>query len=1031
MRLVDFAVRRHQFTIVVFLMLATLGVTSLFAVPKAEDPAFPSANFVAIAVYPGATPVDIEKLVVDPIETKLKALDDVKTLRTEITDGLAVTRVEFIAGVDVDKKRDDVLREITALKPTLPAALQSLEVQQFNSANVSVLQMALVSDAAPYHELELYADRLKKRFQAVQGVKEAKTFAIPAQEVRVELDLERLAALNLSPLQVVGALQSANVNIPGGTVDAGATRLSVKTSGDYASLEQIRETVVAGSAEGVVHLSDVARVSLRDGDPVHIARLNGHRCVFVTAAMKEGQDLFVLRPALLQEVELVRADLPAVITLDEVFDQSHNVRHRLAGFTRDFAIAIALVLITLLPLGFRASAVVMISIPLSLAMGLTMLRFAGYSINQLSIVGFVIALGLLVDDSIVVVENIARHLREGRRPIDAAIQGTQQIAVSVLGCTATLLFAFLPLLFLPGGAGQFIRSLPLAVVFTVASSLIVALTIIPFLASRMLKNEGHEGNKALVWLTHGIERSYRPILHRALNRPYVTIAVAALLFVGSLALLPSIGFSLFPKSGIPQFRITVHAKDGASLEETDRAARFAEGVLKTHPEVTRVATNVGEGNPMVYYNVSQQNPRASFAELVCTLDRFDPARSPQLFEAMRAELASYPGARIELREYEQGEPLDAPIAMRVIGEDFATLEKVSAQVAAAMRQTPGMREVDDPSRQRKIDLRVAIDRPRAEGLGVQMLDIDRSVRMGVSGLVVGAYHEPGFSETTRDINVTLPRRKAFSDLATLERIFVPASTGAQVPLSQVATVQLEGSQVAIRHWGKERSVTVTAQVMPGFNTDKVTTALLGRLDSVKPPPGYRIEIGGELESRKSSFGGMGAAVVIAIFGVFAVLVLEFKTFKSTLIVASVIPLGIIGGMLALFLTGNTLSFTASIGFIALIGIEVKNSILLVDFTNQLRTEGVSLDLAIERAGEARFLPILLTTLTALGGLLPIALENSALYSPLAWVIIGGLITSTILTRVVTPVVYKLLAPSIEPAVATLQANGYPAALAEA
>jgi multidrug efflux pump subunit AcrB len=1013
MRVVEVAVRRHQFTIVVFLMLATLGISSLMAIPKAEDPTFPSSNFIVVSIYPGATPTDLEKLVVDPLETKMKALDDVKTLRTEITDSLAVTRVEFFYGTDPDKKRDDVLREVTSLRPSLPAAVTSMDVQRWSPANVSVLQVALVSEATPYHELELYADRLKKRLESLPGVKEAKTWGIPPQEVRVELDLERLAALGIPPTQVAGALQSANVNIPGGTIDAGATRLSVKTSGDYASLDQIRDTVVAGSADGVIYLRDVAKVALGDGDPVHVTRYNGHRAVFVTAAMKEGEDIFSVERALKREVEQLRKGLPSVVSVEEVFDQSQNVEHRLSGFERDFAIAIALVLITLLPLGLRASMVVMISIPLSLAIGLTLLRFLGFSINQLSIVGFVIALGLLVDDSIVVVENIARHLREGRKPIDAAIEGTKQIAVSVIGCTATLLFAFLPLLFLPGGAGQFIRSLPVAVVVTVAASLLVALTIIPFLASRMLKPEGHEGNRVLVWLTHGIERSYRPILHRALARPWLTIGIAAALFFGALALVPRIGFSLFPKSGIPQFRITVRAKDGASLAETDRAARFAEDVLGRHREIIKVATNVGEGNPMVYYNVAQQNQRAGFAELFCTLTHFDPKQTPALFETLRSELNAYPGARIELREFEQGLPLDAPIAMRVIGEDFAELEKLSAEVEQVMRDTEGTRDVDDPAKQRKIDLRVAIDRERAGALGVQMLDLDRSVRLGVSGLVVGQYHEPGHSEETRDINLTLPRRRAFADLATLDRVWIPTTVGAQVPLSQVATIELEGSPIAIRHWGKERSVTVTAQVLPGYNTDRVTKAVLAKLDAIKIPPGYRLEAAGEIESRQESFGGMGAAIVIAIFGVFAVLVLEFQTFKSTLIVASVIPLGIIGGMLALFLTGNTLSFTASVGFIALIGIEVKNSILLVDFTNHLRKDGVALDLAIERAGEARFLPILLTTLTALGGLLPIALEGSALYSPLAWVIIGGLITSTVLTRVVTPVVYRLLAPEIE------------------
>ena len=1022
MRIVEWAVERYQLTIVVFLMLATLGVTSLYSIPKAEDPTFPFPTFAVVAIYPGATPLDIEKLVVDPIETKLKALDDVKSLRAEITDSLAVLRIDFTPGTDPDKKRDDVLREVSSLRSSLPSALQSVEVKQFNASNVSVMQVALVSESAPYHELETWAERLKKRLENTAGVKESSTWAIPAQEVRVALDLERLAALQLSPLQVVGAIQSTNVNIPGGVIDAGATRLSVKTSGDYASVEEIRATTVGGSQDGVIHLSDVATVTLGDGDPKHIARYNGRRAVFVSASMKDGQDLFAVRRALGFEVDAIRAELPPVILAQLVFDQSQNVRHRLSGFTRDFLIAIVLVLVTLLPLGLRASLVVMISIPLSLAIGLSLLRFAGFSINQLSIVGFVIALGLLVDDSIVVVENIARHLREGKSPVDAAIAGTKQIAVSVLGCTATLLFAFLPLLFLPGGPGQFIRSLPVAVVFTIAASLLVALTIIPFLASRMLKPEAHDGNRVLRWLTHGIERSYRPVLHRALARPILTLVAAFVVFAGSLALVPKIGFSLFPKAGIPQFRVTVQTKDGASIAETDRATRFAEEVLHRHHEVVSVAANVGEGNPMIYYNVSQQNQRANFGELFCALDHFDPKRSPLLFETIRAELRDYPAARLELRELEQGPPLDAPIAIRLIGDDFDELAVLASQIESVLRQTPGTRDVDNPSKQRKIDLRVAIDRARAGSLGVQLLDIDRSVRLGVAGLVVGGFHEPGVSNLTRDINVTLPRKRAFADLATLDRVFVPTTTGAQVPLSQVAQLELEGSPVAIRHWNKDRSVTVTAQVLPGFNTDRVTREALTQIDRLKPKAGYRIEPAGEIESRKESFGGMGAAVVIALFGVFAVLVLEFQTFKSTLIVASVIPLGIIGGMLALFLTGNTLSFTASVGFIALIGIEVKNSILLVDFTNQLRREGVELDLAIERAGEARFLPILLTTLTALGGLLPIALENSALYSPLAWVIIGGLITSTVLTRVVTPVVYKLLAPEIHP-----EGAGVPAA----
>jgi multidrug efflux pump subunit AcrB len=298
-------------------------------------------------------------------------------------------------------------------------------------------------------------------------------------------------------------------------------------------------------------------------------------------------------------------------------------------------------------------------------------------------------------------------------------------------------------------------------------------------------------------------------------------------------------------------------------------------------------------------------------------------------------------------------------------------------------------------------------------MGVPLGQIDRTVRLALAGLPVGSYREPGSDLDARPINVTLAR-EGFASPQALEQLRVASLGGAQVPLSQVASLQFALSPTRLSHYNKERSVTVTGFTRRGFNTDRVTQAVLTGLEAVKLPPGYRIVPAGEIESRQESFGGMGVAIIVALFGVLAILVLEFRTFRSTLIVASVIPLGVVGGIAALWLTGNTLSFTATIGFIALIGIEVKNSILLVDFTNQLREEGMGLDAAIEQAGQTRFLPILLTTATALGGLLPLALEDSPLYSPLAWVIIGGLLTSTVLTRVVTPVMYKLFAPGVEP-----------------
>lgn len=1013
-----FAVKRWQFTLVVFGMLLALGASSLVAIPKSEDPAFPLPFFIVVAVLPGASPTDLEELVVDPIEDEIETLDDLDRIQTQIRDGLAVINIEFEAGVDVPATEDDVRREIEALRPSLPAELVRLDVLSGNAANVNVIQVGLVSEDASYGELERLAETLETRLGTVSGVGDTDVVGVPEQEVRVELDLPRMRALGVSPGELVAAIQAESRNLPAGSLDAGARVLTVRSRGDYASVDAIRSTVIRASSGRVLHVSDVAEVLLGDAEAVHIVRINGRRGVSVVANQREGQNIFTVRRGLNAVLDDFEGTLPANVELVRTFDQAHNVEHRLSGFARDFGLAILLVLLTLLPLGVRASVVVMISIPLSIAVGLTMLFGAGYGINQLSIVGFVIALGLLVDDSVVVVENIARFLRMGHPPREAAVLATQQITLSVLGCTATLILAFVPLLALPGTAGEFIRSLPLAVVLTVAASLLVSLTIVPFLASRLLKPESEHGNivfRGMMWV---IEGSYRPVLDWALRSPKTALGVAALIFVLALGLVPRIGFSLFPLAGTPQFLVRVETAEGASLAETDRAVRFVEETLSHHPEIAWHIANVGHGNPQIFYNVQAQNERSNLGEVFVSLEDFDPETSPALYDRLRDELR-YPGARIRLIEFENGPPVEAPVAIRLLGDDVEALAEAAASVEAVMLDTPGTRDVLNPASDRRTDLTLVFDEARAEALGVDAGAFDRAVRLALGGIPAGSFRSEG-DDDARTIRVVLAREGEAvlgaaprPTLATLEDVMVPTRAGGGVPISAVATLALSPAPSTIRHYDGERSTTVSTFLTAGTNTDRTTEAVVSRVAQLSLPSGVRFTVGGEAESRARTFGGLGTAIIVAVFGILAVLVLEFRTFRGTLIVASVIPLGIIGGLIALYVTGNTLSFTAMIGFVALMGIEVKNSILLVDFTNQLRAEGLSVAEAIRKAGETRFVPILLTTLTAIGGLIPLAVEHSPLYSPLAWVILGGLVSSTLLARVVTPVMYALLPPEIE------------------
>jgi multidrug efflux pump subunit AcrB len=1013
MSFLEFPIKRYQFTLIAFAMLVALGVTSFMSIPRQEDPYFPLSIFAVSAVYPGAEPKDVEQLVVKPIEDRLSELDDVKKIESTSKDSVAIIRAEFHSNIDPDTKYDEVVREINALLPSLPQELTRMEIRKLNPGLVNIVQYALVSEDAPYRELEDHARELKDALKAVSGVRTSETWAYPQRELRVALDIPRMAELNISASRVLQALQSENTNIPGGAIDIGSRSFSVQTSGSYTSLDQVRDTVVASNQGRIVRVRDIAEVSWDAQQNEYLGRFNGKRAVFVTANQKDGFNIFEVRQRIAEVASRFEQQLPKRIKLERGFDQSVNVANRLNRLTTDFGIAIALVIVTLLPLGWRAASIVMISIPLSLAIGLSALHFMGFSLNQISIAGFVVALGLLVDDSIVVVENIARFLREGHSRSQAALLATRQIFQAIIGCTATLAFAFLPLMMLSGDSGKFIRVLPTAILVTIGASLLVALTIIPFLASRILNDkEDAHGNRALTWVTTNIHRFYQPLLHRALARPRLTvwgsIAACLVIIVGVGAL---IGFSLFPKADTPNFLITVETPDGSSLAATNRAVRFVEEKLSAMPdEVEWYFGNVGHGNPRMYYNLFPPESEANYGDVFVKLHSYDTRRTPLLFDKLREELKQYPNAKIHVKEFQNGPPITAPIAIRVVGPELDALHELARQVEKVIRETPGTRDVDNPVRLVRTNLKLNVDSQKAALLGVPTVEFDRAVRLSVSGIPAGKFKNSDGEQYDIVLRTPMSGR---ADFSTLDQVRVSTPAGETLPISQLAKVEFSTAPTKIDRFNRNRAVTINSEVQPGYNTDRVTQEILRRLDQMKWPRGYYYAPGGELESRAESFGGLQAASIVALLGIVAILVLEFGSFKSTLIVLSVVPFGIAGGIVMLALTGYDISFTAMIGFIALIGIETKNSILLVDFTNQLRQQGMPLDEAIEHAGEIRFLPILLTSATAIGGLLPLALQNAGMYSPLAWVIIGGLISSTLVARVVTPVMYKLIPPAIE------------------
>jgi multidrug efflux pump subunit AcrB len=1014
MRIVKFFVNNPQFSLLLFLFTLGVGLSALLTMPRGEDPPFGAPIFIVTAVYPGTSPADMEQLIADPLEDELYNIDDIDFIKTNISDGLMVMRIEFEYGVDVDNKNNEVIREVNRLRPELPANLALLDIERAASSDVVVLQAAITGRTASDQTLIDVAEELERRLERVPGTKWVRVQAEPEQEIRVHLDLERMTNYGIGFDRVLATMESNNRNIPGGSIDLGARRFSVQTDTDYETVASIRETVVStGPNGGLIRLGDIATVRRMAKEDAYRARYNGERAVWVLHALQNSANIVAARQDMQVVLDEFRPTLADGLQLHVAFDQEASVTHRLKSLGRDFLIAVFLVLLTLLPLGPRASLVVMISIPLSLSIGLALLYYLGYTLNQLSIVGLVVALGLVVDDSIVMVENIERYLRMGYSRLQAAVAASKQIGVAVVGCTIVLLLAFLPLAFLPGGAGEFIRSLPMAVLMTVSASLFVAITITPFLASRLLKAHEREGGNIFLQAFHRyINAPYQRILLWGFRRPALALLGAGLIFGASLLLIPRLGFGLFPDSERPMFTVEIESTPGSSLNETDRLARRVEQYLLQRPEIESVSTNVGKGNPRVYYNTIQQPFSPGYAQLFVQLKERLPldelvAYTSELGNVLR----QVPGARVEVKRFAQGPPIEAPIEYRIIGPDLDTLSTLANRVEDILRQTPGTEYVRNNLRIPRTDLALELDREKAGLYGLTPVAVAQTVRLGVTGLPGGTLREADGEEYPVVVSLGQPVRS--SALQTFDRLHVTSATGSMVPVRQVADLTARKSPPNIQHYNKERYTAVTAFPQAGYNTAALMGQISEELAGIPLPPGYRFVAAGEAESAERSFSGMGAIIMLALFGILAVLVLEFRTFKSTIIVLSVVPLGIVGALVSLYLNGLTLSFVSTIGMIALVGIEIKNSILFVDYTNQQREAGIPLREAVLDGAETRFLPILLTALTAIGGLTPLALENNPLVSPLAWVLIGGLISSTLLSRVVTPVLYLLLPPAVK------------------
>ncbi|MEM9673346.1 MAG: efflux RND transporter permease subunit [Bacteroidota bacterium] len=1007
MKLPELAIKNQQFVYVLIVLALFIGIRSFISMPKSEDPFLSLPSYTIIAVYPGTSPEDMEELVADPIEEVIDELDEITEIRTEISNGLVVMQVEAEFGIDYDEKYDEILAEVNTIRSELPQNLYSLEVNQYKpEERVVIQQFALISETATFQQLHDVAEDLEEEIEQLAFVKKTEIEAFPVEEVRISVDFQKMAQLGIPLRQVLGVLQGDNANIPGGDIASGNLSFNIQSTGGYESLEDISNTAIRSSGNQIVYLRDFAEVTREYEDERWKARFNGQRCLYVSVFQKRSTSILALSEELNAVTASFQETLPAEVQLETAFEQAPAVEARISDFVNNLLQGIVLVgVIIALFLGWRPALVVMTVIPLSIILAITTLDFTSYALQQISIAALVIALGLLVDNAIVVIENIVRFRREGYSLREAAAKGTQEVGYAIVSSTLTTVLAFAPLALLSSGPGEFLRTLPLTVIYALLASLILALAFTPIITSQVLPNTSKQKN---TWVSRRIDRlvarAYRPTVDFALRRGWIPVVVGVLLLAGAGALFPSIGVSFFPTADKNLLLVSVDLPYSANMDRTERAVRYVENVLDTTDYVQSYTINVGHGNPQVYYNRIPEEYKKYHGEVLINFKAWDPATFYATLGQLRDAFGQYSDARITFRELSNGAPFEAPVEILLLGDNLDTLKRIGYDIEDIIRRTPGTQDVDNPMALAKTDVKVAVNRDKASLYNISLLDLDQTVRASLNGIQVDEVVLEEDDETYPMV-VRIP----FADKPTLDdfgRVYLARDDGQSVPLRQVADVEFKAEYAKISHFNTTRSLGITANVNDPERTKDITEAIIPALDSYDWPEGYSYYVGGEYETQQESFGDLGTLLAVALLGIFAILVLQFRSLVQPLIIFSAIPLAVTGSFVALFITGWSFSFFAFVGFISLVGIVVNNSIILVDYTNQLIREGMNKATAIRQASERRFTPIVLTTLTTILGLIPLTVSGTNLWSPLGWTLIGGLVSSMLLTLIIVPVLYN-------------------------
>jgi len=1025
--LIEFILRNRKVTILFFIMATLVGSLSFLTMPKRENPEVSLTVAVIQTIFPGASPEKVEQYVTTPLENSIKDISQI--IRVDSTSSLNVSTiiVEVEPGTDEDNRKVwDLLRQkIQLAENDLPEdAYKPVVLDNLNNIAQQIYQFA-VESPQQLEELRAVAEQWKFELSQLSGVSNVEIVGLPEEEVAIYLDTEKMNELGLPWGAVVQAISNAYQRVPLGAIQEGEQYSYLKLSGEWESIEDIKKVVVFQNDQATIHIEDIANVEKAAVNNNAFVQYNDLYALTLVVNSGSGVDVYALQEDIDEVVASLEKELPSYVQFVSEFSQKESVDHLFLDLGRELLIGMVIVIIICtLGLSFITSIIVALAIPVSAAIGFIPIESFGVDLNQISIVALIIVLGILVDDAVVVNDSIQRRLSLGESPLQASIKGSKDVAISITTATLATIASFVPLFFMTGNVGNFIHPLPVVITLTMLASLLVSITVIPvfrlWISERAVrKGKQHAINNVTPGLLgkpiYQLSLFYEKQIVRFIKRPILTAIIALVVGSSSLGLFPLLGMQFFPKAEREVMLIDFRLPIGSSIETTRGVMNDASAWLREQEGVTSVTAYTGRATPKFYYSETGRYGE-SIGQLFVKID-MEQIKTKDMLQPWRVGLQEkFPEVEIVARELEQGPPVGAPIAVSIKGDDLEKLKELSATVKGYLAEIEGAINISDDMGSSMPIVEFRMDQDKLQQAGIAEKDVSTTLRLVSEGIKVADLSD---NNQLLDVKVRVLHDKESDISEAFNQLAVSARGGALVKLNEVVTLERDEQVHSILHKDSRRVVTVQSY-NEGKLPSEITEELNAKLKQLQLTDNYSVIVGGENEQRDDAFNSITKLWIVVVLLIYILMVMQFKSLLLPVIILMSVYLAFGGSLIGLYLTNSPLGFMAFMGVVSLTGIVVRNGIILIEFIEQERHAGKSLYEAVANAGKVRLRPILITTFTAVGALTPMAIDGSSLFKPMAVAIISGLLYSTLLTLIVVPVMYVIVARRSEKLASKLQ-----------